>query len=367
MPTMSGRRTISTTRSPCCSTIRKSAVVCGQAVDWHSWDDPGGRNRRALPWPPGVVVPPPRMLTALLRRGAFRTPTCNLLVRNTCSMRSVDVRPVPRPVRGPGLAGEAVSHAAVRDQRHPHCAVPQARGSSTATAVRRGHLPPGPAQRQLRAFLRWLRGLPEVQDGEEHEELRSPVRSALAAVRPGPTAPHGGRSPRCAPRVPPHARRLLRGAARRAAPRAGADGLPPPPDAAEPAVRIRPRPARRPLLHRAVPARERTCHRRPGARGRRQRVHTPVRRSRVTQADVLNVDAGDSGTTIVADLAEGDNIPSAALRLPRDHPDASPAVRPLCGGPDPDRILRPGGTCSPPFPASVRSAPTGGPRPGTGH
>ena len=62
--------------------ILKPAMVCGQAIDWYSWRDPGVPDVVWLPpWPPGVVVPPPQMLTALLRRGSFRTPTCNLLVR----------------------------------------------------------------------------------------------------------------------------------------------------------------------------------------------------------------------------------------------------------------------------------------------
>lgn len=71
---------------------------------------------------------------------------------------------------------------------------------------------------------------------------------------------------------------------------------------------------------------------------------------RVTQADVLNINAGDPETTIVADLAEGQGIPSTSfdclvitqtLHLLYD---LSAAVRTL------HRILRPGGTLLATFP-----------------
>src|SRR3954451_5800753 len=54
----------------------EAAMACGQAVEWRSWQDPGVADSfDPLPWPPGVVVAPPGMLTAVLRNGAFCTPT----------------------------------------------------------------------------------------------------------------------------------------------------------------------------------------------------------------------------------------------------------------------------------------------------
>ena len=44
-----------------------------------------------------------------------------------------------------------------------------------------------------------------------------------------------------------------------------------------------------------------------------QRLHRRFGGQRVTQADVLNIDAGDPETTIVADLAEGQGIPSTSF------------------------------------------------------
>ena len=59
-----------------------AGLVCGQALEWHSWAaDHRPDVWTPLPWPPGTVVPAPRMLSATLRRGAYRTPTCSLLVR----------------------------------------------------------------------------------------------------------------------------------------------------------------------------------------------------------------------------------------------------------------------------------------------
>ena len=147
----------------------EAGLVCGQAVYWASWEDPAAVDvQYPLPWPPGVVVPPPQMLTALLRRRAFRTPTCSLLVR----------RELLQAVGGAEdaftgqyedqvlLAKLFLSAPAVisgtrtaRYRKHD--------GSSTAQAMRAGishHAHPNPSRE---AFLRWLNRHPLVRDGQE--------------------------------------------------------------------------------------------------------------------------------------------------------------------------------------------------------
>ena len=48
-------------------------------------------------------------------------------------------------------------------------------------------------------------------------------------------------------------------------------------------------------------------------RDRRRRLHEAVRRARVTQADVLHVDADAPGATFVGDLADGSFLPDDAF------------------------------------------------------
>ncbi len=331
----------------------EAGVVCGQAVDWYSWDDPGADDVVAgLPWPPGVVVPPPRMLTALLRRGDFRTPTCNLLVRKHVLDAVGGCEPQFRDLYEDQvlLAKLYLSQRCVisgsrtaRYRRHA--------GSSTAKALRDGTYHPALPNVSSEAFLRWLGSLPRVQDGEEHEELRSLLQEALQPYDVRPQGAPWRALASVRPRIPLPRNRMLRGAARRARSLG---------------------PVRMGSLRRLTPLSRQFGYDR-GLPVDRYYVEQFLARNahvitgrvlevgdseyttrfggqRVTQADVLNVVAGDSGTTIVADLAKGDNIPSAAfdclvitqtLHLLYD---LSAAVQTL------SRILRPGGTLLATFP-----------------
>ncbi len=59
-----------------------ASVVVGRAWSWRSWRDPGARDVLSLlAFAPGTVVPGERLLSAVLRHGAYATPTCSLLVR----------------------------------------------------------------------------------------------------------------------------------------------------------------------------------------------------------------------------------------------------------------------------------------------
>jgi glycosyltransferase involved in cell wall biosynthesis len=325
----------------------EAGMVCGQAVDWRSWQDPRAQDTvDLLPWPPGVVVPPPQMLTALLRRGSFRTPTCNLLVRKEALEAIGGAEDEFHDLYEDQalLAKLYLTHSCVisgsRTARYRKHA-----GSSTAKAMRRGTYHPWRPNLSSERFLRWLSDLPEIRTGDDHAELRALLRSGRQPY----DQPLGGVRWRAAAlaraAVTPRARRLLRGAARRA-------------HAVEP-VRMgslrRLTPVSRQFGYdRGLPVDRYYIERFLAANahaiaGRVLEVGDSAytRRfggARVTGADVLNVEAGDPETTIVDDLAAGEAIPSAAfdclvitqtLHLVYD---VSAAVRTLY------RILRPGGT-----------------------
>ena len=331
----------------------EAGLACGQAVEWHSWNDSGADDViPGLPWPPGAVVPPPRMLTALLRRGDFRTPTCNLLVRKHVLDAVGGSEPKFRDLYEDQvlLAKLHLAYPCVisgtRTARYRKHA-----GSSTARALRAGTYSPGLPTASVEAFLRWLASLPQIQVGEEHEELRSLIRDALKSYDHALDRARWRSLALVRAMIPPQRRQLLRVAARRAR------ALGP--------VRMGSLRHLTPLSRQFGYDRGLPVDRYYIERFLAENAHvisgrvlevgdsTYTRRfggQRVTQADVLNITVGDPETTIVADLATGQNIASSSfdclvitqtLHLVYD---LSAAVRTL------HRILRPGGTLLATFP-----------------
>ena len=168
--------------------------VCGQALSWMSWENPAARDiQYPVPWPAGVVVPPPQMLTALLRRRDFRTPTCSLLVRRT----------VLQAIGGAeeafaGLYEDQVLLAKLHLSYS--CVISGSRtaryrkhaGSSTAQAMISGashHAAPNVSRER---FLRWLSQQPQLQRPGRTAataEIRALLDQALAPYdRPLPRA-----------------------------------------------------------------------------------------------------------------------------------------------------------------------------------
>jgi glycosyltransferase involved in cell wall biosynthesis/SAM-dependent methyltransferase len=329
----------------------EAGLACGQAVDWYSWQDPGREDRSpGLAWPAGVVVPPPKMLVALLRRPDLRTPTCNLLIRK----QALDaVGRSEEQFRGMYedqalLAKLYLSQSCVisgsrtaRYRRHDR--------SSTARAIRAGSYDPTAPNASREAFLRWLGGLPEVADHEASAEVRALVAAALEPYRPGVGRARRQLTSRAGATVrglvPTEVRRLVRragrkarslapvrwGSLRRVTPLSRQFGF----DRGLPVDRyyvedFLGRNAHS-IVGRVLEVGDSTYTRRFGA-------------SSVDQVDVLNIDAGHPETTIVADLARGEQIPSdtfdclvitQTLHLLYDLP---AAVRTL------HRVLKPGGT-----------------------
>jgi SAM-dependent methyltransferase len=327
-----------------------AAYVCGRALDWFSWGDPVAEDRwSSLPWPPGTVVPPPRMLSAVLRRGAYTTPTCSLLARRDVLIEVGGGEDAFTSLFEDQvlLAKLYLAHRCVisgsrtaRYRRHP--------GSSTAVAQREGTYDPGGPSSSHEAFLRWVAGRPELQEpGHERAELRGQLADALAAYDRDRPAP----SPRTRVRglVPPTARPVLRRGVRavlRRLPRPGLTDV-------WPLRRVVPV-SRQFGFDRGLPVDRYYIERFLAEHaqlvaGRVLEVGDDAytRRfggERVTSSDVLNVDAGMPGTTVVADLADAAHLPSESydclvvtqtLHLVYDLPAAVATLH---------RVLRPGGT-----------------------
>ena len=201
------------------------------------------------------------------------------------------------------------------------------------------------------AFLRWLSNRPQVRHGAETEEIRALLHRALEPYdRPLPRA-HWRATSTIRKLIPPKLRPLVRGAARRArtlgqarvgylrrttplSRQFGSDrGLPIDRYYVEQFLDQN----AHAIAGRVLEVGDATYTRRYGGQ-------------HVTQADVININPGHPDTTIVADLADAEQIPddtfdclviTQTLHLIYDLP---AAVRTL------QRILKPGGTLLATFP-----------------
>jgi hypothetical protein len=159
----------------------EAAMVCGRAWRWWSWDSGTVTDvLTPLAFPPGVVVPPPRLLAAVLRHGALATPTCSLLVR-AAALQATGGPPedfghlyedqvvnTQLQLRFPAVMSGATSAWYRQHGR-----------SATARAIRDGVYHPIRASASRKRFLAWLDGLPELRRDVADPELRELVDAAL--------------------------------------------------------------------------------------------------------------------------------------------------------------------------------------------
>ena len=328
----------------------EAGLVCGRALDWYSWADPDARDAWSpLPWPAGTVVGPPRMLAAVLRRGAFTTPTCSLLVRRGVLLEIGGGDPAfPAVFEDQVLLAKlylsqtcVISGATdARYRRHP--------GSSTALAERDGSYHPGRPNPSHEAFLRWLARRPELaRPDSEHRALRAQVDRALDAYDVRARRSEPGPVEAVRRLVPGAARSVLRRGLSRVTRRRSAFSAVWPLRRLQPVSRQfgydRGLPVDRYYIENFLAAHAHLVGGRVlevGDAGYTRRFGG----ERVTRSDVLNIDPSIPGTTLVADLADAPDLPSAAfdclvitqtLHLVYD---VAAAARTL------HRILRPGGT-----------------------
>nr|WP_231134163.1 glycosyltransferase [Motilibacter deserti] len=336
-------------------------MVCGRALLWHSWRSAGpGTQLRGqvpsadvptpLPFAPGTVVAPPRLLAAVLRRPEVRTPICSLLVRTEAFRAVGGSEPEFRGMFEDQvlLAKLQLRYAAVvsggltaRYRRHA------ASATSAGAAAGDYELRPGTARAR---FLRWLqrRVADECGPGELADAVAAALAPVEAAALPVPPAVRARQVVR--QRVPApvreQARRVVRprrpglvrlGSLRSTEPlsrwfgydrgRAGAPG--------QPVDRVY---IERFLEESALDVRGRVLEVGDSSYTRR------FGGERVQRADVLHVEAGNPEATFVADLTDAPELPTGAfdcvvltqtLHLIYD---MRAAVRTL------HRVLAPGGT-----------------------
>ncbi len=159
-------------------------MVVGRALTWRSWAPGGGADALTpLPAAPGAVIRPPHLLTAVLRNGAVRTPTCSLLVRAGALRAS----------GGPVVAFRDLYEDQVLLARLQTSCIAVVSGSTTAryrqhaasvtSAARRAgtysRTRPNPSRDR---FLEWLQQQPELAADKVPAELTALLRASRAPV-----------------------------------------------------------------------------------------------------------------------------------------------------------------------------------------
>ncbi len=170
----------------CLSAHPEAAVVCGPALDWHSWDVASTSTDAwsPLPWPGGTVVAPPRMLTAVLRQGSYSTPVCSLLVpRSVVSELGGSEDRFTGMYEDQALLSKIYLSRSIVISEARTALYRQHAGSSTAQAIRIGLYHPMVANRSREAFLRWLQGQLQLHGDAVDPELRSALDAAMAPYK----------------------------------------------------------------------------------------------------------------------------------------------------------------------------------------
>lgn len=331
-----------------------AGMVCGRALLWHSWSDSAVSDLWiAPPWPAGSVVPGVQMLAATLRRNAYTTPTCNLLVRRHLLEEVAGAEDsFTSMFEDQALLAKLYLRSAVVISGDTNARYRQHEDSATAQAKRQGTYAYGVPNESTERYLRWLERRLRSSSAPDPEVVtalqsalvpylrptattRGLVRSRLRAALPQPAQKAARRALR---RIRTLGRRRVRwGSLRRLEPYSRAFGY----DRGLPVDRVY---VEQFLAENSFLIRGRVLEVGDAAYTRR------FGGANVSRADVLNVHEGHPETTFVGDLADGANLPSETfdcivltqtLHLVYD---LQAAVRTL------HRALRPGGTLLATFP-----------------
>jgi SAM-dependent methyltransferase len=322
-------------------------MVCGRALDWRSWNGSSGEEAWSpLPWPPGTLVAPPQMLTAVLRDGAYSTPVCSLLIRRRVLVElggSED--DFTSMFEDQVLLARMYLTQTVMISGARTALYRQHEGSSTVAAIARGEYRPGGPSRSREAFLRWVLRQPQLTSPEADPELRSALQAALVPYDPQSARLRRRTFDLARAALPARLRRRIRWAMQRT----------PSPGRVRLGSLRRVAPVSRDFGYdRGLPVDRYYIEGFLAAnadliRGRVLEVGDAEYTEkfggdRVSTSDVLNVAPGEPSTTFVGDLTDAPGLPSAAfdcvvltqtLHLIYDMPAAVRTLR---------RILRPGGT-----------------------
>ena len=159
----------------------EAGMVCGRVRNWHSWSGSGTADGLSpLPFAPGSVVPPPRMLAAVLRNGGLAVHPGSLLVRTfglqSCAAAMVaftstyedQVMNSVLQLRYPAVISAADT---VWYRQH--------RSSLSATALRAGFSAMSGSSVSRVQFLRWLDQVPELAREHADPALRNLLDDTL--------------------------------------------------------------------------------------------------------------------------------------------------------------------------------------------
>ena len=163
-------------------------MVCGRALDWHSWHPSiGEESWSPLPWPPGTVVAPPKMLTALLRDGAYATPVCSVLVSRRAlldvggSEDAFETMFEDQVLLARMYLTQTVVISGARTARYR-----QHDGSSTNAAIRRGDYRRGATSPTRKAYLTWVQQHLQESGADGDLALRTALQTALLPYTTSP-------------------------------------------------------------------------------------------------------------------------------------------------------------------------------------
>ena len=163
-----------------------AALVCGRTWYWRSWADPPAVDTLSpLAFAPGVVVPPPRLLAAVLRQGALTTATCSLLAPTEALRAAVDpLAGFPRMYEDQVLNSVLLLHLPAVMSGATSAWYRQHERSATAAAIRDGSFTRAAVDESRLRFLRWLDERPELDRATADPELRDLLDAALQEQEP---------------------------------------------------------------------------------------------------------------------------------------------------------------------------------------
>ena len=150
-----------------------AGMVCGRVVTWRSWADPHALDTLSeLAFAPGVVVPPPRLLAAVLRNGDLATTPCSLLVRTAALRECRSAAAFPDMYEDQVINSELQLRVAAVMSGATSAYYRQHPESTSARADRERVNHPAAPVPSRRRFLQWLAALPEFQASPDPELSR---------------------------------------------------------------------------------------------------------------------------------------------------------------------------------------------------
>jgi SAM-dependent methyltransferase len=189
----------------------EAGMVCGRVRTWWSWTTPGAIDELTpLPFPPGSVVTPPRMLAAVLRYGGFAVSTGSLLARTAeLRGRAGDLERFPSTYEDQVINTVLQLRCASVTSRSAGTWYRQHPTSLSVRAVQSGYSRASGTSASRVEFLDWVDGLPELARGRADPVVRA-LLDELMHEQASSRARTAGRVRWAAGRLPPPVRATAR-------------------------------------------------------------------------------------------------------------------------------------------------------------